>query len=236
LTRQQSPQPAAPAAVSQPPAPVAANVVNMPQAAGLTYTDRAERVWVLGASIGGPQAVKEFLAALPARLPVAFVLAQHISANFVDLLAEQLNRATRFKVLCPREGHEVRNQEVLVAPVDQRLMINRKRRVELHPPRRNAIYSPSIDTLMADVADSFGDAAGAIIFSGMGNDGVAGCHAIADQGGLVWAQDPESCVISTMPDNARKTGAVSLSGSPARLAERLVSYLQNERVAPVAPH
>ena len=61
----------------------------------------AEKInlWVLGASLGGPQAVRQFLASIQDDLPVAFILAQHIGANHVSLLAEQLNRVTAFTVL-----------------------------------------------------------------------------------------------------------------------------------------
>lgn len=48
--------------------------------AGALCGDDPMPVWVLGASIGGPQAVKEFLAKLPAGTPAAFVVAQHIGS------------------------------------------------------------------------------------------------------------------------------------------------------------
>ncbi|MCW9030272.1 MAG: hypothetical protein OQK58_02185, partial [Gammaproteobacteria bacterium] len=46
----------------------------------------AKNVWVLGASLGGPEALKRFLAEIPADLPVTFVIAQHLGENFVSLL------------------------------------------------------------------------------------------------------------------------------------------------------
>ena len=49
---------------------------------------------VLGASIGGPRAVAQFLRALPDELPVVLLLAQHISESYQDLLAEQLDRCS----------------------------------------------------------------------------------------------------------------------------------------------
>jgi chemosensory pili system protein ChpB (putative protein-glutamate methylesterase) len=186
---------------------------------------RAQRVWVLGASIGGPQAVKQFLNALPPTLPVAFVLVQHIAANFVGLLAEQLNRDSHFEVRCATEGQVLCHSQVVVVPVDQRLVVNHQGELELHPTGRST-YSPSIDLAMQDIAERYGADAGAILFSGMGDDGVRGAREIIKSGGVVWAQAADSCVISTMTDHVRHAGLVSVNGTPQELAERLVQRLQ----------
>ena len=187
--------------------------------------ERAQRVWVLGASIGGPQAVKQFLNALPPTLPVAFVLVQHIGANFVGLLAEQLNRDSHFEVRCATEGQVLCHSQVVVAPVDQRVVVNRQSELELYPTGRGT-YNPSIDLAMQDIAERYGTDAGAILFSGMGDDGLRGAREIIKSGGVVWAQAADSCVISTMTDRVRHAGLVSVNGTPQELAERLVRRLQ----------
>jgi len=185
----------------------------------------ARNVWVLGASLGGPQTVKRFLHALPADLPAAFILAQHLGENFVSLLADQLNRSCSFQVSVPRVGHVLRHGQVLVAPVDERLVINPIGALELHPCTEPASYRPSIDRVLQDVAARYGRGGGAIIFTGMGDDAVAGCRALAQAGGQVWAQERSSCVISAMPDAVRATGAVTREGDPEALARALVELL-----------
>ena len=187
----------------------------------------AVNIWVLGASLGGPQAVRQFLAAIKADLPVAFVLAQHIGANHISLLAEQLDRVTPFKVLSGRSGHLVRHHEVVLAPADKNLNITEDGYVALSPADKGAIYSPSIDNVIEAVAKRYGHMAGAVIFSGMGDDGSRGCNAMAQNGGVVWAQDVASCVISSMPDQARKTNTVTYSANPRALAERLYQYYRD---------
>ena len=77
---------------------------------------------------------------------------------------------------------------------------------------------------MKTVAERYGNMSGTIIFSGMGDDGALGCQSIAQNGGIVWAQDVESCVISSMPDQARKTNNVTFSANPQRLADELYKY------------
>ncbi len=190
--------------------------------------NRARRIWVLGASIGGPQAVKQFLARLPKDLPVCFILAQHIGVGFVNLLAEQLSRITSLRVTAPEEGMVLEKGHLVVAPVDKRINFSERGVISMEDIKQRSIYSPSIDDVMTVVAKHYGADANAIIFSGMGNDGTAGCHLIAQKGGMIWAQEPKSCVISSMADSVRYANIVSLSGTPEELADNLVEYLEGE--------
>lgn len=184
----------------------------------------AENIWVLGASLGGPQAVRQFLGAVEAELPVAFILAQHIGANHISLLAEQLDRVTKFKVLPGNSGHLLRHHEVVLVPADKLLSVTEDGYIALAPAPPKMIYSPSIDNVMTAVAERYGQKAGTIVFSGMGDDGAKGVVDIAKHGGVVWAQDVESCVISSMPDQARKTDCVTFSANPQALARHLYEY------------
>lgn len=188
----------------------------------------AKNVWVLGASLGGPQAVRDFLATVDADLPVAFILAQHIGVNHVKLLAEQLDRVSTFRVLPAKSGHILRHGEVVLAPADRHLQLTEDGYVALTAMPADAVYAPSIDHVMTAVAERYGNRMGAIIFSGMGDDGATGCLAVARQGGIVWAQDVKSCVISSMPDQARKTHTVTYSASPADIARHMHDYFRDD--------
>ena len=184
-------------------------------------------IWVLGASIGGPQAVKEFIAQLPADIPAAFIVAQHIGVGFVDLLAGQLDRVTALQVRPAESGLALRPGQIVVAPVEQRITFS-EGLIALQPNRRRSVYSPCIDEVMMEVADAFGPRANAIVFSGMGSDGVEGARAIVAAGGMVWGQESSTCVISSMVDSAREAGVVSQSGAPGELGQRLLTSLNGE--------
>ena len=203
-----------------------ADLHKAPRAVSLP-ADAAKNIWVLGASLGGPQAVREFLGAVDGNLPVAFVLVQHIGANHVQLLSEQLNRVSAFKVLPAKLGHVLRHGEVVVAPADKHLQLTEDGYVSLTKTPADAIYLPSIDHVMHDLAARCGERIGAIVFSGMGDDGAEGCAAVARHGGIVWAQDVKSCVISSMPDQARKTGTVTYSANPPAIAQHLYDYYRD---------
>lgn len=182
-------------------------------------------VVVLGASIGGPEAVREYLSSLPARFPALFVLAQHMGAEFLELMAAQLAKATPLTVRAPQHGDRVSHGEILVVPTTHRLLIEPSGVVQLaHLPEASP-YTPSIDLVLRDLADRFKTSATAIIFSGMAHDAIDGSKHLASLGGKVWAQDPDTCVISSMVDGARDAGIVTFTGSPGELAQHTIATL-----------
>ncbi len=191
---------------------------------GLSLPD-LDRVFVLGASIGGPEAIKTFLAQLPTSVAAAFIVAQHMGSEFLEMMASQLNAASPLPVRCPRSGERLRHGEVIVAPANEQLTIDDSGHVQLSAASSGSPYNPSIDHLARAVADRFGDHATLILFSGMGSDAVEGGRYLTSRGGQVWAQDRASCVIASMIDSAKSQGLIRFEGTPAQLAERVLQVL-----------
>ncbi|HEY0232115.1 MAG TPA: chemotaxis protein CheB [Dokdonella sp.] len=184
---------------------------------------RVRRVWVLGASIGGPESVREFLAELPRDYPALFLLAQHLGGEFVDMMTRQLAKATPLTIRTPTHGERVGHGEVVVVPTTHRLIVDAEGVIVLERNAEEAPYSPSIDQVLRDVADRFGAGAGAIVFSGMSTDAVEGSQYLAGKGGRVYVQNPDTCVVSSMVDAVVEAGVVSFIGSPKELAEKLLA-------------
>lgn len=181
------------------------------------------RVVVLGASIGGPEAVRDFLGALPAGFPALFILAQHMGEEFLELMSAQLRKSIALTVRNPSHGERAAHGEVLIVPTTHRLQVDAEGVVTLaHLPEKQP-YSPSIDQVLRDAADAFGDKTCAIIFSGMAHDAIEGSKHVKAKGGRVWAQDPDTCVISSMVDGAREAGVVEFLGSPKQLADKMIA-------------
>lgn len=188
-------------------------------------------VWVLGASIGGPEAIAEFLAGVPASTPNLFLLAQHMGADFLDRMVQQLARATTLPVRTVVDGDLAHHGDVVVVPLVERLQVAADGRITLSQADDAAPYNPSIDRVLRDVADRYGPAAGAIIFSGMAQDAVDGAVYLRERGGTIWAQDPASCVISSMVDGAQDAGVVSFTGTPAELAQEFNAEMARRAAA-----
>jgi len=203
------------------PAPVKATLVESHYEEG----EPASNVWVLGASLGGPAAVKEFLEALVPGLPIAFVIAQHIDPGFQETLAKVWGRNSHFKFVEPLSGRRISHGQIMIAPLDQVMTVNQFSQVTLFEEPWEGPYSPSIDQAMALMADHFGVQTGSILFSGMGNDGAIAAAKLREMGIEVWAQNSGSCANSSMPDSARATGCVTFSGTPVELAHHLSGYI-----------
>lgn len=185
------------------------------------------RVIVLGASIGGPDALRTFLGGIPAGFPALFLLVQHLENGFFERLSQQLQKASKLPVRVPDASQHAKPGEVLVIPANQRLWVEPDGEVVLTDHTETPKYTPCIDDVLRDIADRFGSAATAIIFSGMAGDAIEGAVYLTGQGGEVWAQDPASCVVSSMVDGAKARGVVEFTGSPRELAERCVALYGN---------
>ncbi|UPQ82476.1 chemotaxis protein CheB [Pseudomonas knackmussii] len=194
----------------------------------------APEVWLLAASLGGPEAVKGFLDALPSGLPVGFVYAQHIEANFESALSQVVGRHSEWNVVRSRENDRIRCGEVVVVPISQEMGFDKDGAMLLTGRSWPEPYSPSIDQMTLNLAQQYGGRCGVIAFSGMGSDGSAAAAYVLRQGGRVWTQRAESCVCSSMPDSLREGGYSSLSGDPRELAQALVNHFVQQASQPVA--
>lgn len=168
----------------------------------------------IAASTGGPDALATVFAALPASLAAGVVVVQHMPPTFTRMLAE------RFDASCPlgfaeaRTGDRVVPGRVLIAPGDHHMRVVREAgelRVVLD--RGAPVHScrPAADVLFASVAEVVGPRTLAVVLTGMGQDGLAGCRAIHARGGAVIAQDEATSVVWGMP------GLVARAGLGARV-------------------
>ena len=193
-----------------------------------TAGEVAPRVWLLAASLGGPEAVKAFLDALPEGLPVGFIYAQHIEASFEAALSQAVGRHSSWAVRQSRVGDHIRCGEVVIAPIAQELGFDLDGLMRSSGRNWPEPYSPSIDQMMLNLAQHYGDRCGAIVFSGMGSDGSAAAAYLLRQGGRIWTQRADSCACSSMPDNLREGGYSSFTGDPRELAQALVNHLAEQ--------
>ncbi|HHJ17785.1 MAG TPA: chemotaxis protein CheB [Gammaproteobacteria bacterium] len=187
--------------------------------------DAAGAPWlvVLGASMGGPGAVARFLRALPDDMPVMLLLAQHISEAYQDLLAEQLDRCSNWPVAVLGEEQTLDEGQVWMVPAENAIRINIDQVARRAGGGWESAHRPDINAVLQHVAETFGTRCGAIMFSGLGQDGARGCKAVVEHGGFVWAQDAESCAIASLPDAARQACKVELTGTPEQLAQALAT-------------
>ena len=188
----------------------------------------AEQIWILGASLGGPAAVKEFLDALPPGLPVGFIYAQHIDMRFSEVLGRVLTRDAHYSLVPAEENRTLNTGEVLQVPVDREIWLDEQARVRFRDDPWQGPYGPSIDQVMLNLSRIYREHCHAIIFSGMGNDGALGAPAMKQAGSHIWVQTPDSCASGAMPESVQATGSACFAGTPRELAARMLRTVEEQ--------
>lgn len=167
------------------------------------------RAVAIGASTGGPNALTELLAALPAGFPAPVLVVQHMPATFTALLSERLDGLCALHVREAVDGARPVAGEAWIAPGDRHLAVaidggRPVLRLVDSPPVQGC--RPAVDVLLESVARTIGPGALGVVLTGMGSDGAAGARALKLAGGRVLAQDAESSVVWGMPGAVVRAG------------------------------
>jgi two-component system, chemotaxis family, protein-glutamate methylesterase/glutaminase len=172
---------------------------------------RPARLLVLGASTGGPRALETVLAGLPADLPAAVLVIQHMPARFTAPLARRLAEVARLPVREAAHGEALAAGEVLLAPGGRALAVEpgADDTVRLRIGEAGGRAQPRLDLALAGAAAALGDTAAAAILTGMGRDGAEGARLLRDAGGAVIAEAASTCVVYGMPRAAVEDGVAS---------------------------
>jgi len=181
------------------------NIRPMPAAAasqsGTSMIGRlpAHNLLVVGSSTGGPPALTEVIPHLPADLPAAVLVVQHMPAGFTNALARRLDTLSPLAVSEAIEGELLVNGRVYVAPGDFHLVLTREKRIHLDQGPSLHGVRPSVDITLDSVAEVYGRSANLAILTGMGKDGADGAAKLEAAGGKVFVQDEATCVVYGMP-------------------------------------
>lgn len=160
---------------------------------------------VIGASTGGPSAVRDLLAGLPAGFRTPIVLTQHMPDPFTPAFAARLARVTGLDVRIAADGEPLLPGRVRIAPGSQHVEVARAETglvLRLIPPSPGERFVPSIDRLFESAARAAGPRALGIVLTGMGRDGAQGARALKDVGAPLWAESAATAVIEGMPSAA----------------------------------
>ncbi len=179
-------------------------VTEIPKSISAKVTgERRISIVSIGTSTGGPKALQDIIQNIPPDLPVPIVIAQHMPPNFTKPFAERLNQLSQIYVKEAEEGEPLKPGVALIAPGKGNMRVLKVRGIEIivriSENKGEFIYCPSVDALMASVAECFPGRALGVILTGMGNDGLKGLVALKNTGGRIFAQNEETCVVYGMP-------------------------------------
>lgn len=184
--------------------------------------EQFEEVWVLAASLGGPESLRVFLSHINPNLPVAFVYGQHIEQGFDKTLPKVLSKASKVKLFYGEEGTRLTKSEVAVFSAHQYTTLDRRGFFHYHKDKQwDKPYTPNINQIIENVAKYYQRKMGVIIFSGTCDDGASASILLRKSGVEVWAQSPEECICSAMPEAVISANAANYIGTAEQLALEL---------------
>src|SRR3954470_5351842 len=101
---------------------------------------------VIGASAGGVDALQRLCASLPADLPAAVFIAQHLSPTARSMLPLLLNRAGPLPAVLPADGDTIEAGKIYVAGPDHHMLVRQDRILMRRGPHENRTR-PAVNAL-----------------------------------------------------------------------------------------
>jgi two-component system, chemotaxis family, protein-glutamate methylesterase/glutaminase len=184
---------------------------------------------VVGISTGGPQALKYLVPQFPADLAVPLAVVMHMPVGYTEMYAHKLNEMSRLKVVEAREGDAVEPGVLLLAPAGRHLSFRRNGHAEViaHLDTRpfDTPHRPSVDVLFQSAAETFRHRTLGVVMTGMGADGKQGAAWIKAQGGMVFTEAEETCVVYGMPCSVVEAGLSDKSIPLDRMAQSILEVV-----------
>jgi two-component system chemotaxis response regulator CheB len=199
---------------------------------------------VIGASMGGVEALSQLVGQLPANLPATVCVVLHVAAEHRSYLPEILSRMGRLPAIHPLDGAPLEHGRIYVAPNDHHLVVEPGCVRVMKGPLENG-HRPAVDPLFRSAARAYGPRVVGVVLTGALNCGTSGLIAIKSQGGLAVVQDPEDAACGDMPRSAMEYVDVDhcvplakmaalltrLVSSPVKMSRKRPSAALNQEVA-----
>ena len=162
---------------------------------------------VVGASLGGVQALARLLSALPRELSATVVAVLHRGVGSGEELVRFLQSASVLPVREAEDKDDLERGAVYLAPAGYHLLVE-KCGLALSTDGPVSWARPSIDVLFESAADAWGKRVIGVVLTGSNTDGAQGLARIQKRGGLTIVQAPSEAECRDMPEAAIAACAV----------------------------
>ncbi|HEY6330192.1 MAG TPA: chemotaxis response regulator protein-glutamate methylesterase [Blastocatellia bacterium] len=199
----------------------------------------SDRLLAIGASTGGPHALRSILPKLPADFDAGIVIVQHMPASFTSVMAKWLDEICEIEVREARDRDLIIPGVALIAPGDCHLTVSRTPFGAVARVTKGTLvngHMPSVDVLFKSVAKEYGAHAAGLIMTGMGSDGAEGLGEMKKAGGVTLAQDKDISAIFGMPRAAIERGYVDKVAALADIPKCLRAIVGGPQKTEVSIH
>ncbi|SMG32928.1 two-component system, chemotaxis family, response regulator CheB [Marivirga sericea] len=166
--------------------------------------DNKYKAIVIGGSAGSFQGITQILSSIPADFSLPIILCLHRLKHVRNGFVEALSIKSIKPVVEPFDKENIKRGKVYLAPANYHLSIELGNSIALSTEEMFNNSRPSIDITLETAAYNYRDKLIGILLSGANKDGALGMKRIKDRKGLTIIQDPEECMIDTMPNAAKK--------------------------------
>jgi two-component system chemotaxis response regulator CheB len=192
---------------------------------------RCEAV-AIATSTGGPAALREVLPIFAGDLPVPVFIVQHMPPQYTHSLAARLNELSQMEIVEGVDGMAAEAGFAYIAPGGRQMKVEKlsgqfQIRITDDPPEQSC--RPSADYLFRSLAEVYQGKVLAVVMTGMGRDGTAGCRAIRERGGYVVAQHAEGCSVYGMPKSVIEEQLAHDIVTLDRIADKVASRIRRSR-------
>jgi two-component system chemotaxis response regulator CheB len=158
----------------------------------------ARDVVVIGASMGGVEALKWLCSELPADFPGTIGVVLHRSPMYEVDAMQLYGKAGRIHVCEPEHLESIKRGTLYFAPHDRHMLFHHNVIELSHGPKEH-FTRPAIDPLFVSAALSFRMRVVGLLLTGGGADGVRGLVSVKKHRGLSVVQDPGEATNPSMP-------------------------------------
>ncbi len=235
-------RPLAPSPYTPTPAPASSNAAPAPRPTTSPATGPVLRpkgigpkridALFIGASTGGPPALRNFLLGLGPDWKLPILIVQHMPATFTAILADHLDKALSQKVQEAKDGMPIESRNIYIAPGDFHMTVTGPRglpAIKLDQGPQVNWCRPAVDPLFKSAADFYGNHALAVVLTGMGHDGRDGAAALCAVNASVMAQDEASSVVWGMPGAVAEAGLAEIIKPIEGLSAACKVFARGER-------
>ncbi len=160
------------------------------------------RAVVIGGSAGSFQGITKILSNLPDNFQLPIIMCLHRLKHVRNGFVEALSIKSTKPVTEPIDKEKIKKGSVYLAPSNYHMSIELGNTFSLSTEEMVNNSRPSIDITLETCAYNYKKRLVGILLSGANRDGAYGMKAIKDKGGVTLVQDPEECMIRTMPESA----------------------------------
>lgn len=181
------------------------------QSSRALFQQEEKNLIIIGSSTGGPSALQTILTQFPEDFHLPILVIQHMPPGFTKPLADRFDGLCRMHVKEAEHNEKLTPGTVYIAPAGLQTTLSKDEQANYILKLKisasiETLYKPSIDVALLSVASLTKDEIVTVILTGMGEDGLRGCKAMKQSGGIILSESEETCIVYGMPKVVYEAG------------------------------